>query len=270
MFPRSSTSIRTAWGDFPNPGISSIISRNHHHKPRPCRQVRVGDGKGPARRRTQELGVVRERRLRLGNANRQVSKTPLRQPRQLLTRLRLHIHTARPGALHPDPRQWLCTASTCSAVSPPNRFTATTTGTRNFCRFSMCRARLAKPPSSFPPPCSTSARTEAISTAAAGFNPDCGITRSKYFSAPRSAPKPVSLTALGCILPVIQILQGTHGGGGMLPVHVPAGGRPVPPLGCGADAASAFCLLTSTYVTGLLPSFVLNSTAIACFASSTN
>jgi hypothetical protein len=44
------------------------------------------------------------------------------------------------------------------------------------------------------PPCILSARTVATTTAAAGLRPACRHLMSKNFSAPRSAPKPASVT----------------------------------------------------------------------------
>jgi hypothetical protein len=92
-----------------------------------------------------------------------------------------------------------------SSRSVPNRLIATTTGTPNCFTLSMCRPRLAAPffsasTSCLPseslatPPCIFSARTVATMTAADGFNPAARHLISKNFSAPRSAPKPASVT----------------------------------------------------------------------------
>ena len=82
---------------------------------------------------------------------------------------------------------------------------ATTTGTPNCFTLSMWRPRLAQPffsastfglPSASlaTPPCIFSARTVATITAADGFSPALRHLMSKNFSAPRSAPKPASVT----------------------------------------------------------------------------
>ena len=50
------------------------------------------------------------------------------------------------------------------------------------------------PDPSVAPPCARSAFSVTITTATDGTCPHIGITRSKNFSAPRSAANPVSLT----------------------------------------------------------------------------
>ena len=80
----------------------------------------------------------------------------------------------------------------------------TTTGTPNFCRFSMCFSRFTIPffkASRFSaessvfgtPPLYFSARTVATRTTASGFKSALRHLISRNFSAPRSAPKPASV-----------------------------------------------------------------------------
>ena len=96
-------------------------------------------------------------------------------------------------------------ASCSSAVSAANALIATTTGSPNDCKFSMCLAKLALPRAtasalgvprsvSATPPWYLSARAVATSTATEGFRPPARLLRFKNFSAPRSAPNPASVT----------------------------------------------------------------------------
>ena len=96
-------------------------------------------------------------------------------------------------------------AANSASVSEVKWFTPTTTGSPNFPRFSTCRARFATPrctaatfsvPSALraTPPCIFSARTVATTTAQDGFSPAERHLMSMNFSAPRSAPKPASVT----------------------------------------------------------------------------
>ena len=75
------------------------------------------------------------------------------------------------------------------------------------CRFSMWRARLGAPAhtastlgmsssATGTPPCSLRARTVQTSTTAWGASPACRHLMFKNFSAPRSAPKPASVTTM--------------------------------------------------------------------------
>ena len=59
----------------------------------------------------------------------------------------------------------------------------------------MCFCRLAKPAWSEPSPWLRTLWTVVTRTAADGLMPEDGMTRSMYFSKPRSEAKPVSLTA---------------------------------------------------------------------------
>ena len=85
------------------------------------------------------------------------------------------------------------------------RLIATIGGTPNFLMLSICRRRFSQPlataatfsalrSSLATPPCIFSARTVATITAAAGLSPALRHLMSKNFSAPRSAPKPASVT----------------------------------------------------------------------------
>ena len=105
----------------------------------------------------------------------------------------------------PRSAQYLATAANSASVSVVKLFTPTITGTPNFCTLRIWRPRFAKPAStaatfSLPksslatPPCIFSARTVATITAASGAKPALRHLMSKNFSAPRSAPKPASVT----------------------------------------------------------------------------
>ena len=91
-----------------------------------------------------------------------------------------------------------------ASVSVINWFNVTTTGTPNFCKFSICFSRFTIPfakasrfssdKSSFAtPPLYLSALTVATKTTQSGFKPAFLHLMSKNFSAPRSAPKPASV-----------------------------------------------------------------------------
>src|SRR5579862_888888 len=108
-------------------------------------------------------------------------------------------------ACTPAWRQASAMTSVSALVSAVKWLIATVTGTPNLRTFSMWRSRFAVPaftastfsrPSSFlsTPPCILSARTVATITAAEGVSPDWRHLMSKNFSAPRSAPKPASVT----------------------------------------------------------------------------
>ena len=95
-------------------------------------------------------------------------------------------------------------AAISASVSVPKRLMATTTGTPNFCMFSICFSRLAMPcrrASTFSadrsvlgtPPLYFSARMVATSTTAEGARPANRHLMSINFSAPRSEPKPASV-----------------------------------------------------------------------------
>ncbi len=95
--------------------------------------------------------------------------------------------------------------SSSASLSALKRLMATITGTPKLRTFSMCRARFSAPFSSAcvsgapsrslaTPPCILTARTVATSTAQAGVSPAFRHLMSKNFSAPRSAPKPASVT----------------------------------------------------------------------------
>jgi hypothetical protein len=112
-------------------------------------------------------------------------------------------HTSHTSTPTPSAAPASRTASSSASVSVTNRFSATTTGTPNFCTLRMWRRRLAAPrrvaatsgvarASFFTPPCIFRARTVATTMAASGFRPATRHLMSKNFSAPRSAPKPAS------------------------------------------------------------------------------
>ena len=101
--------------------------------------------------------------------------------------------------------QKLMIAACSFSVSVTKSLIAITTGTPNFCIFSTCFARFLQPlvtastfsalRSSFlMPPCIFNALVVATNTTASGFKPDFLHLISKNFSAPRSAPKPASVT----------------------------------------------------------------------------
>ena len=105
----------------------------------------------------------------------------------------------------PSARIASCTAAISASVSPVKRLSPTTTGMPNLPTFSTWRARLttprftaatsSRPRSDFAtPPCILSARTVATTTQAAGASPALRHLMSRNFSAPRSAPKPASVT----------------------------------------------------------------------------
>ena len=93
-----------------------------------------------------------------------------------------------------------------ASVSNGNLLIATTQGIPNrFCIFSTCFNKFGSPfsnatKSSFPnsvlasPPCIFNALTVATTTTALGFKPANLHFISKNFSAPKSAPKPASVT----------------------------------------------------------------------------
>ena len=98
-----------------------------------------------------------------------------------------------------------CTAAISASVSLMKWLMATTTGTPNDFRFSICRPRLGQPAitastfsslsaSLVTPPFIFMARTVATKTTAAGAIPALRHLMLKNFSAPRSAPNPASVT----------------------------------------------------------------------------
>ena len=102
----------------------------------------------------------------------------------------------------------MATISAISAsLSEAKRLIATTTGTPNLRTLAIWRARFSPPwataaglasATSAPatPLCILSERTEATMTAQAGRRPARRHLMSKNFSAPRSAPKPASVTTM--------------------------------------------------------------------------
>ena len=114
-------------------------------------------------------------------------------------------HTSASAKPVPIDVQYCSTKSSSACVSKAKRFSVTTTGTPYFCRFSMCLPRLTIPffsasrsseasASLEAPPLYFSARTVATRTTASGESPALRHLISKNFSAPRSAPKPASVT----------------------------------------------------------------------------
>ena len=99
------------------------------------------------------------------------------------------------------------TAPSSASLSVGKMLIATSAGRPKARTFSTWRSRLGMPARTAAtfsrlarsflstPPCSLSARAEAMTTAASGVRPVCRATISQNFSKPRSAPKPVSTSA---------------------------------------------------------------------------
>ena len=104
-------------------------------------------------------------------------RRPLRRPR-------------RKPWLRRTPAQYCFNSSNSASVSFGNRLIAHHDGQPNPRRFCVCFPRFASPHPVVPRPALRTLCTVVTSTAAEGFIPDIGITRSRYFSAPRSDAEP--------------------------------------------------------------------------------
>src|SRR5882672_4726944 len=110
--------------------------------------------------------------------------------------------SSTPSALHAAR-----TASSSAGVSPVKWLRATRAGRPNFFTLRMWRRRFSEPRctaagsaapscSFFTPPCIFNARTVATMIAASGLSPANRHLMSRNFSAPRSAPKPASVSTM--------------------------------------------------------------------------
>ena len=125
-------------------------------------------------------------------------------------------HTFAKANSQPLSSQNFFTNAYSASVSVTNELSVTTIGTLYCCKFSICFSRLTIPfsrASKFSllssvlgtPPLYFNALTVATNTTASGFNPDILHLISKNFSAPKSAPKPASVTTISAILSAVFV-----------------------------------------------------------------
>ena len=116
-------------------------------------------------------------------------------------------HTLHSATGTPSCSTKVRTISSSAVLSLVRRLMATTTGTPNCCTLRTWCATCGSPRSRAStssrsssllgtPPCILSERTVATSTAASGVSPPARHLMSKNFSAPRSLPKPASVTTM--------------------------------------------------------------------------